>query len=70
MSDETKRPSPAGKDRLRREIRELRAVGSLMSNVCFNLSQNPPKVVESYDAEVLSDLRKRWDAIERAEPIK
>lgn len=49
------------KQELRQEICELRHVGQQMSNVCFNLAQGTKDI----NRELMDQLRKQWDAIQR-----
>lgn len=71
-------PSVTRKASLRKEISELRSIGGLMSNVCFNLGQKyDPKlaagarhVIDNHDLGTMADLRVQWDAIKRAEVAK
>jgi hypothetical protein len=62
----------ATKAELRREIKELRFIGSQMANCMFNLSQNVSetdlgKLVSGHDLCVMKDVGRKWDAIKRAE---
>lgn len=57
----------ATKQELRREIADLRSVGAMMSNICFNLSQSETRVPNKNDRDCMDDLRVKWDAIARAE---
>lgn len=52
------------KKELREEIKRLRFVGSLMANVCFNLSQKEAVI---HNREALGKLVKKWDAIKPVE---
>lgn len=66
----------ATKSELREEIRQLRSVGSQMSNVCFNIGQRhdaiapfgSKKVIDNFDLGLMAELRVKWDAIKRTEP--
>ena len=46
---------------LYREIERMRVYGTLMSNVCFNLSQTPGRVVTEAEQANMRDLYKSWD---------
>lgn len=52
----------------RQRAEQLRRVGSVMSNVCFNLSQQRGKVLDQHDCEVMDELRREWDAATTKEP--
>ena len=43
-------------------LESLLSIGSLMSNVCFNLGQRGGRTLGEGDADLMSHLRKRWDA--------
>lgn len=54
------------KEELRREIMELRHVGSQMSNICYNWSQGKAGLTE-HECALLRQLAREWDAIGRRE---
>jgi len=56
---------------LREEVAALRSVGSLMSNVCFNISQGAGRLADTErQREMLAELARQWDAIKRSETCK
>lgn len=51
---------------LRKEVDELRRVGSQLSNVAYNLAQESSyKLLDASLKTRLDQLRREWDAIER-----
>jgi hypothetical protein len=56
---------PATKLNLRLELDQRRVIGSQMSNLCFNLSQDAK--IEERHRNTMRELYKQWDAIKRAE---
>lgn len=50
-------------ERLRGELRARRECGQMMSNLCFNLSQNP--AYDSTHRQSMKDCQKMWDGIVR-----
>ncbi len=63
----TKETRVATKAELREEIATLRIAGSLMSNICFNLSQHAGRVLHKDDCLMMQGCQKAWDAIPRSE---
>ena len=55
----------ATKAELRQEIAELRHVGGMMSNLCFNLAQDNKQSQANRDS--MDHCRRNWDAIKRRE---
>jgi len=49
-------------NRLQSMIENMRLIGNLMSNSCFNLSQGSV-LLDDHSKEILRDLYKKWDAI-------
>lgn len=64
------RMEKATKEDLRAEIAELREVGQLMSNICFNWGQSGAgfHTLTQDDKDYIDGLRIKWDAIKRREP--
>lgn len=56
----------ASKQELRREVAELRSIGTLMAAMCHNIAQ-PAWTLNSSDRKYLSECQAKWDAIKRAE---
>lgn len=57
----------ATKTELRQEIAELRNVGQQLANIALSWSKGK-QVLDPDDRELLSVLRRDWDAIKRREP--
>lgn len=55
----------ATKSELRQEIAELRHVGALMANFCFNVSQSD-KIDPGY-RQCMKEMQTMWDKIKRRE---
>lgn len=51
---------------LNEKMLDLRRIGTQMSNVCYNLSQDTVRELTANDKAVLGDLVRQWDAAERA----
>jgi hypothetical protein len=48
---------------------ELLLVGSIMSNVCFNIGQESGRTIkETHERQGVKELQKRWDAALRKVP--
>lgn len=52
----------AERDAALKQVVGLRVAGNPLSNVAFNLAQKVGYTLTEYDCQLLSDLRKRWDA--------
>lgn len=46
------------------KIKDMKEVGRLLSNVCFNLSYST-KEIDEYDRRTMDTLRKRWDEVDK-----
>jgi hypothetical protein len=57
----------ATKQQLREEIKALRFIGGQMSNICFNCSQGGASELTTANKQIMSELRVKWDAIQRSE---
>ena len=62
----------ATKKQLRQEIKELRRVGTMMSNLCYNLGQsgNTSTTLDDHNKKSMYKLAREWDAIIRSEGWK
>lgn len=49
-------------DALKAEIDALRRIGGQLSNIAFNVSQNPDRVLSVAVCSTLDNIRKEWDA--------
>lgn len=56
----------ATKKDLRREIEQLRHVGQMMSNLCYNLQNRTGPLLDS-DKRSMKECQVAWDKIERSE---
>lgn len=60
------------RDAALKQVEGLRAAladaGNPLSNAAYNLAQKVGYTLTSYDCELLSELRKRWDAALQAKP--
>ena len=63
---------PATKKQLRQEIKELRRVGTMMSNLCYNLGQSHSSTatIDDHNKKSMYKLAREWDTIIRSEGWK
>ncbi len=60
-----KKQKRAAVSELRREIAELRNIGSGMANICWNLAEG--RTFNDHDRKICRQMQQKWDAIKRAE---